>query len=200
MSDENNKEAGDKTVESDSEKETFTLVEVQRMLKAQMSEYKKEMLSLLAQNAAPAPKSKDESSEDVTSKAALKRQLDQLMKERDDEKAAKRALELETSVKDTASRLGVSPTFVEPLLALIVDRKKLAYVNPDGLVTFKGKYGDEVDVETGLKDFLKTDEGKAYLAPKGAKGSNDRRQSSTIGDNEKLSREDAGSALSKLSF
>lgn len=177
--------------------EMFTANDVSRLVKAQMAEFKKEMLQMFSNAKEPAKKAAEE--EGGVTKASLQRQLLELQNSIAEEKAAKSAAILRNSVREVATSLGVSPQLIKPLLAVVVDSDKLAYVDEEGSPVFRGKFGDVVEIETGLKDFLKSADGVAFAPPKRAAGSAERSRGESAGSNgKKLSPEEVEKALLDL--
>lgn len=80
---------------------------------------------------------------------------------------------LRTTLGDALTKVGVEPRYVRQAIALLVDADKRVALSDDGQIVFRDG-GAELDLAAGLKDWIKTDEAKIYLAPRGASGSGDR--------------------------
>lgn len=102
---------------------------------------------------------------------AMQNQLNQLRNER----VKARDMQLRTAVKEQLLKAGVNPAAVKALVAMHVDADKT--------IGYAGEESDEIlyrgsdshfTLEQGLGTWLKSDEAKIYLAPKGAAGSGDR--------------------------
>lgn len=100
---------------------------------------------------------------------------EQLKTERDAEKARAREQVLRTSLADSLTKGGVDPARVRQAVGILVDvekRVRFAGDDDDELV-FKDVTGD-VDLATGLKSWIKSDDAKIFLPPRGTQGAGDR--------------------------
>lgn len=109
--------------------------------------------------------------------AALRRELEALKKEREAERAKARDLSLRSRVRDELSKVGIT----NPLaLKVLVDADKAVSMSSETEdVVFKLN-GEELDLSSGLKAWMKTEDAKIFLPPKGATGSGDRPQGSKV--------------------
>lgn len=146
---------------------TLTLSQAEAMISKRV----KEELKKFSDAAKPAPE------EDKTSVGPMKKmqaELESLRAEREAEKVAKFDSQLRSTVKDALLKNNVPSNMVKFAVAHLVDGDKLIKFNEDGeLVYADPRFGD-FDVEKGIKQFLQSEDGKAFQAPKGAQGSGDR--------------------------
>lgn len=112
----------------------------------------------------------------------LQKQLEELTKqattarqERDAEKAKQRDIALRQSLSEHLTKSGVDPKYVKHAVGLLVDAEKRVRYTEDGeSIAFRDNDGTEIDLPTGLKSWVKSDDAKIYLPPRGASGSGDR--------------------------
>lgn len=111
---------------------------------------------------------------------ALQRQLDDEKKAREkrdaelaDERAQARASKLRQRVSDALVEGGVEAARVKHALHYLVDgEKRVAWDEHDTeSLLFKDEKGELLPLSDGLKGWLKSDEAKIYLPPRGAGGS-----------------------------
>lgn len=142
---------------------------------------------------------KDESEDDskLTLKKAMSR-IQALEEEKLSAHRAKQELELRNTVKDALTRAGVSPHLMKAAMAVLVDADKRIQRSEDGDIIFKDDRFGERSLDDGLRDFLRSEEGKSFLPPKGARGSNDRRYTGSEPVPAKMSESEAGQALTDL--
>jgi hypothetical protein len=114
----------------------------------------------------------------------LQKQLDDqkaavlaMKNERDAEKARSRDQVLRTKLSEDLTRGGIDPTRVRQAVGILVDvEKRVRFADDEGdELVFKDTTGD-VDLATGLKGWLKSDDAKIFLPPRGTQGSGDRSQ------------------------
>jgi hypothetical protein len=112
----------------------------------------------------------------------LQRQLaETVAKQRAAEESAKaaRSKERDSALRTTAATkladAGIDGTRARAALAMLIDAgHAIRYADDDGdEIVFADKEGP-VDLETGLKSWLKSDDAKLFLPPRGAVGSGDR--------------------------
>jgi len=103
----------------------------------------------------------------------LKQQFDALKQERDSEVSKRKDFELRNTVKENLIKAGVSTPMIKAAMALLVDSDKIVGYNDDEQIVFKTESGD-LDLAVGLKNWSKSEEGKAFVAPRGAQGSGER--------------------------
>lgn len=138
------------------------------------------MLETLSKPAAPVTEEAPEKLTLTNQLKAMDAKVKALEAERAAEKAAALDMKLRSSLKDAFTKRGVPPSLHKALTAQLVDADKAVFVGEDGSIGFKGAYDETLDLETGLKSFFNTEEGKAFLPPKGASGSGDRRQAASV--------------------
>ena len=168
MSDQEDKsapaEATEAVAAAESAEPTLTASQVKAMLAAAEQRYEQKLAAL---------KPKAEPEKELTAHAQMKAQVAEMIAEREAEKASARELQLQSSLKDELGAGNVPPHMMKAAIATLVHADKLVGYNDDGQLVFKGKYGDE-DLVSGLKGWLKSEDGKAFQAPKGVTGSGDR--------------------------
>lgn len=92
---------------------------------------------------------------------------------------AQRDQALRTKLAEELGRYGVDSGRVKHAVGYLVDAAKaVSYDEGSDEIVFKDK-NDVVDLSTGLKSWLSTDDGKIYVPPRGAQGSGDRKVSNT---------------------
>lgn len=125
----------------------------------------------------------------------LKKQFDALQKERDGEVTKRKDFELRNAVKEQLLAAGVAPHLQKAAMAMLVDSDKVVGYDEDNQIVFKTATGD-VDLASGLKNWSRTDEGKAFVAARGTQGSGERSFAKPNNNlSEKLSRTDVGNML-----
>ncbi len=107
--------------------------------------------------------------------ADQKAATEQLKAERDAEKAAARDGKLRQKLTDALTKGGVDPRYVRKAVGDLVDvEKRVRFSDDEGDdLVFRDATGD-LDLETGLKGWFKSDDAKIYLPPRGTQGSGDR--------------------------
>jgi hypothetical protein len=92
-----------------------------------------------------------------------------------EEQLAKARAQEERSVLENALRAhGAKPEFVKPAVALLYTEEKRVARDDNGAIVFKiarDGFTDELDIELGVAEWLKTAEGKVYAAPRSVAGS-----------------------------
>lgn len=105
----------------------------------------------------------------------LTRQADEARSERDAERARTRDALLRQRVGDALSGVGIEGVRARHALGLLIDAEKRVRWADDGAsVLFRTDAHDELDLAAGVREWLKTDDAKLYLPPRGALGSGDR--------------------------
>lgn len=101
---------------------------------------------------------------------------EQIRAERDAEKAKARDTSLRTKLADELTKGGLDPRNVRLAVGVLVDAEKRVRFAADDTedLVFKDASGD-VDLGTGLKGWLKSDDAKIFMPPRGTQGSGDRR-------------------------
>lgn len=112
--------------------------------------------------------------------AKLKKQNEQTAKELATvlaaraEDAAKSAKQEEKSkLTEVLTSAGTDPKKLRGAIALLhgdPDTRRVKR-SADGSIVFLDEDGDEIDLQSGVKSWLSSDEGKAYMPPRGAQGS-----------------------------
>lgn len=105
----------------------------------------------------------------------LKVQTQKAQQERDTERAKAREVSLRQRVQDELAKHGIDTSRSRHALALLVDAEKRVSYSPDSDdIVFRDSDNTEVDLTTGLKSWIKSDDGKLYMPPRGVSGSGDR--------------------------
>lgn len=109
--------------------------------------------------------------------ADQKTATEQLKTERDSEKARSREQALRSALGDALTKGGIDPSRVKHAVGILVDvEKRVRFSDDEGDdLVFKDTSGD-VDLATGLKGWLKGDDAKIFLPPRGTQGAGDRGQ------------------------
>jgi len=104
----------------------------------------------------------------------MKKQLDQIKQEKEQEVSKRRDTELRNQLKEHLTKAGVAPQYIKPVLSQLLHEDKLVSYSqeePDKLI-FKSN-GFEEDLEKGISKWI-SQEGKHFLAARGTKGSGSR--------------------------
>lgn len=141
---------------------------------------------LTARSTEPEPKPAEPANEkpapveDSPAYRSLKRQLEETnarVKAAEDARAVEAAkatdMRLRTQLAEALSTAGVDPKYVRHAVGFLVDAEKRVRAGEDGAIVFRDGT-DDVDLTTGLKSWIRGDEAKLYLAPRGANGSGDK--------------------------
>jgi hypothetical protein len=107
--------------------------------------------------------------------------LEQSVKRAEEARAAERAKSRDVALRQTVAeglvKRGIDATRAPHALGYVLDAKKLAKYagdDDDASITFRDADGSEVDLDTGLDGWVKSDDAKIYLPPRGSAGSGDR--------------------------
>lgn len=92
--------------------------------------------------------------------------------ERDTERAKSKALGLQQQTREGLAKYGITDP-IRAKHALAVLHERLGH-DEDDRPAFKDANGDFLDLDTGLKSWAASEEGKYFLPPTGARGSGDR--------------------------
>ena len=118
--------------------------------------------------------------EDTTAYRTMKRQLDDMtakMKADAEEHAAVAAkatdMQLRAQLTETLTAAGVDAKVVRHAVGFLVDVEKRVRMSEGGEIVFRDGT-DEVTLATGMKSWLRSDDAKFYLAPRGVNGSGDK--------------------------
>jgi hypothetical protein len=115
--------------------------------------------------------------------------------ERDAEKQKTREQSLRTKVQDALTTGGIDPKFVRHAVGYLVDaEKRVRFEEESDELVFRDGTTD-VDFGTGLKTWLKSDEAKIYMTPRGTKGSGDTRDGRQSSNGQQPAPMTAGRAL-----
>lgn len=88
------------------------------------------------------------------------------------EKARSKEVALRQNVSDLLLKSGVDAAKVRHAVGFLIDtEKRIKLSEEDDSVLFVGEDNQTVDISSGLKSWLKTDDAKTYLPPRGTTGS-----------------------------
>lgn len=102
-------------------------------------------------------------------KEEMKAQLKQVLAERAQEKAELQSRKLNDSLSDMLVQSGVDSKHVKHAIAFLKSEHDVKY-DEDGTIKMKVGF-DDLDLHEAVKSWVKTDEAKLYMSPKGAVGS-----------------------------
>jgi hypothetical protein len=107
--------------------------------------------------------------------ALLTKQAEDARSERDAERGRARDSLLRQRVTEALSGVGIEGVRARHALGLLVDAERRARWADDGeSILFRTDAHDELDLASGVREWLKTEDAKLYLPPRGAAGSGDR--------------------------
>jgi hypothetical protein len=105
----------------------------------------------------------------------LTRQAEEARSERDAERARARDSLLRQRVTEALSGVGIEGVRARHALGLLVDAERRVRWSDDGdSILFRTDAHDELDLAGGVREWLKSEDAKLYLPPRGAAGSGDR--------------------------
>jgi hypothetical protein len=105
----------------------------------------------------------------------LTRQAEEARGERDAERDRARDSQLRQRVTEALSGVGIEGVRARHALGLLVDAERRVHWSDDGeSILFRTDAHDELDLTSGVREWLKTEDAKLYLPPRGAAGSGDR--------------------------
>jgi hypothetical protein len=106
---------------------------------------------------------------------SLTKQAEDARAERDTERAKVRDATLRQRVGELLATAGIEGVRARHALGLLVDSERVVRWSDDGdSIIFRAPDRGDVDLEAGLRNWLKSDDAKLYLPPKGTQGSGDR--------------------------
>lgn len=155
------------------------------------------------------PSKKDRNSvEDDPQFKGLKKELAELKAKADaaEAKAAQEAAKakeaaLRQKVADELGKHGIDSQRARHAMSFIVDAERRVRYDDDDNLVFRDSDGQELDLMSGVKAWVKSDDAKIYLPPKGASGSGDRPAKTQIRDAKgQITREAIGNELMKKIF
>lgn len=133
------------------------------------------------------PKSKDEGAEKgkaVKEKDpeffALQKKVEEMQAKEAKLVEQQRDSALRKSLSEQLTKAGIDPKYMKAAIATLVDSDKAVgyttdeYASDKDKLVFRSKTEGEQDLITGLRSWVKSDEGKSFVAPKGVQGSGDR--------------------------
>lgn len=108
--------------------------------------------------------------------AELEEQGRKFREERDAERLRARDVALRQRLTDELAKHGVDSRYVRQAVGFLVDaEKRVRWQDDEGeALVFRDADGSELDLTTGLRSWVKTDDAKIYQPPRGASGSGDR--------------------------
>ncbi len=118
----------------------------------------------------------------------MKKQLDDAAKKITDaetatqlERAKTKELALRATLEARLKSAGFDADRVHLTVGTLIDAQKRVRYGDDDSITFRGDDNEEVDLETGLKGWAQTKDGKSFMPPRGASGSGDRPGGKALG-------------------
>ncbi len=107
--------------------------------------------------------------------ATLTEQAEQARSERDSERAKVRDSTLRQKLGEALAAAGIDGLRARHAIGVLVDaEKRVRWLDDGDAIVFRPGDREEVDLESGVKTWLKTEDAKLYLPPKGTQGSGDR--------------------------
>lgn len=98
--------------------------------------------------------------------AKMRKQLDKLTQEREQERTQARNTTRDASLRELLTAAGVDKNRLRGAVAVLRESTKFDDKTNEWTFVRRGEGGDEeLDLDTGVKDWAGTDEGKSYLAP-----------------------------------
>jgi hypothetical protein len=88
--------------------------------------------------------------------------------------AKRRDVEMRQLVTERLAAHGIDGVRAKHAIGYLVDASRSIVLDESGGVSFRGPDGEPVDLESGIKSWVSTDEAKIYLPPRGTAGSGDR--------------------------
>lgn len=106
--------------------------------------------------------------------AEVQQQLAKANQEKEAERAAARDQSLRSTLQQQLTASGITGAGLRAAMHLLVDgEKRIRFEDDSDRILFKGDDGD-LPLADGLKSWLKTDDAKIFLPPRGTQGSGDR--------------------------
>ncbi len=106
---------------------------------------------------------------------SLTKQAEDARAERDTERAKVRDATLRQRVGELLAAAGIEGVRARHAIGLLIDSERAVRWSDDGdSIVFRAGDRGDVDLEAGLRTWLKSDDAKLYLPPKGTQGSGDR--------------------------
>lgn len=170
--------------EQDEESKNLTQDEVNRIVNSAISSrlksFEKKMDQMFTSLTSPSQESSQSSSSDETKFnknefLKLKSEFNRLKEEKEKERQSYKLNQLDSTLTETLVNLGVASHFIKPAKALLKQEGMVSYSEEDDdQVIFKKSSFETADLQTGLRDWLKSDEGKHFLPASNLKGSGDK--------------------------
>jgi tetrahydromethanopterin S-methyltransferase subunit G len=104
----------------------------------------------------------------------METQAKQLQAERDQEQARNKDNTLRNRLQEELANSGVETRRIRHAVGLLVDSEKRVHWDEDGNILFRDADGSDIDLTNGVKSWLRTEDGKMYLPPRGTSGSGGR--------------------------
>lgn len=106
----------------------------------------------------------------------MKAEWESMRAENEQNKRARMQLEMETRIHSKLESAKISAQFIEPIKALLIDRKKSVYYDEDGSLVFKGIDGP-MDFDFGMNTWLKSKEAEPFRLGSGINGAGSKKVS-----------------------
>lgn len=139
---------------------------------------------LQASQSQPQPQSEAKSEQEHKSKnpemESLRMELNKIKQERDEERSKSKSVKLQQALADSLAEVGVDNRVKmnHAIGYLTSVAKAVSYDDEDNIVFSID--GEQLPLKDGLKQWLKTEDAKLYVAPKMASGSGDKKSNSTL--------------------
>ena len=104
----------------------------------------------------------------------LESSLNEVARERENERLLRAKQEERTALQQALSSAGITGTRQRAAISLLYTEDKRVHRNEDGDIVFsipKAGYTDEVTLDEGINEWLKSSEGREFLPPRGTSGS-----------------------------
>ena len=139
---------------------------------------------------------------------ALKSKIEKMEAEKQQLLAKERDANLRKSLSAELTKAGVDPRFIKAAVATLVDSDKLVSYTADeyeknqnpNKIVFRGSDGEE-ELPKGINSWVRSEEGKNFVAAKGARGSGDKTYkvlNNNTGNKEEAAKDDLLVAIQKL--
>ena len=149
--------------------------------KALKEDFAKQVLELKASLPVESETKASKKQEVDPEKQAILAELKKLTEERSQERQVAQGLKLKETLGETLISAGVDPKHLKHAMAFLT-HEGAVHTDEDG--AFKMRLGHlDYDLQDGIKSWIKTDDAKLYLSPKGAVGSGQKGPTNSAGSN-----------------
>jgi hypothetical protein len=129
--------------------------------------------------------------------ADLRTKAEQAEKRAAAEEARAKDIELRRKLGDELGKHGVDSSRAKMAVGFLIDSDKRARYSDEGEILFRDEEGNDLELAAGVKAWIRSEDAKIYLPPKGMHGSGERPSSGKpkVGADGKMSRAQLGEAL-----